>query len=220
MKNDPAVKNLIASFYHDKMIQTFSDLETISGCKGRTLQRKIKKSKLLASYNKNSKFYTLPSLALFNEYGIWQYQGVLFSQHGDMFQTLVCLVDQSTSGYTSGELMPLVHVKTDDALRVLVNQKRLQRHKDSICYVYYSIDQQRYETQRDNRLFDFSQVEARHYLPKDKNIVIAVLVEIIHKDTLSAEDLLSGLNQKHIEATEQQIHGIISHYDLKKKTNK
>ncbi len=220
MKNDISVNKLITSFHHDRMIQTFADLETISGCKGRTLQRKIKKSKLLASYNKNSKFYTLPTLALFNEYGIWQYQGVLFSQHGDLYQTLVCLVDQSRSGYTSGELMQVVHVKTDDALRVLVKQKRIQRQKDSVYYVYYSIDQQRFEAQKNTRLFDFSQVASRQYLPKDKNIIIAVLVEIIHKDTLSAESLLSGLNQRHIEATEQQIHGIILHYDLKKKKDK
>lgn len=220
MKNDITVNKLITSFHQDRMIQTFVDLETISGCKGRTLQRKIKNSKLLASYNKNSKFYTLPTLALFNEYGIWQYQGVLFSQHGDLYQTLVSLVDQSRSGYTSSELMQVVHVKTDDALRVLVKQKRLQRQKDSIYYVYYSIDQQRFETQKNTRLFNFSQVAARQYLPKDKNIIIAVLVEIIHKDTLSAENLLTGLNQRHIEATEQQIHGIISHYDLKKKKDK
>ncbi len=220
MKNDITVNKLITSFHQDRMIQTFADLETISGCKGRTLQRKIRKSKLLASYNKNSKFYTLPTLALFNEYGIWQYQGVLFSQHGDLYQTLVSLVDQSRSGYTSSELMQVVHVKTDDALRVLVKQKRLQRQKDSIYYVYYSIDQQKFETQKNTRLFIFPQVAARQYLPNDKNIIIAVLVEIIHKDTLSAENLLTGLSQRRIEATEQQIHGIISHYDLKKKKDK
>lgn len=219
MKKDISVNKLITSFHEGSLIQTYSDMETISGCKGRTLQRKIKKCKLLASYNKNSKFYTLPGLAVFNDFGIWQYQGVLFSQQGNLYQTLVYLVDQSTSGYTSGELVQIVHVKTDDALRVLTNQKRLQREKLSSYYVYYSIDYHRFQVQKNNRLSDFLPV-ARQYLPKDKNIIISVLVEIIHSDTLSAESLLTGLKKRHIEASEQQIHGIISHYDLKKKKSK
>ncbi len=219
MKTDIAVKKLITSFQEGSLIQTYADLETISGCKGRTLQRKIKKSKLLASYNKNSKFYTLPTLAGFNDFGIWQYQGVLFSQQGNLYQTLVYLVDQSTSGYTSGELMQIVQVKTDDALRVLANQKRLQREKHYGYYVYYSMDYHRFQGQKNNRLSDFMPL-ARQYLPKDKNIIISVLVEIIHSDTLSTESLLTGLKKRRVEASEQQIHGIISHYDLKKKKSK
>jgi len=219
MKKDISVNKLITSFHEGSMIQTYADLETISGCKGRTLQRKIKKCKLLASYNKNSKFYTLPGLAVFNDFGIWQYHGVLFSQQGNLYQTLVYLVDQSTNGYTNGELVQIVHVKTDDALRVLTNQKRLQREKFSSYYVYYSIDYYRFQVQKSNRLSDFLPV-ARQYLPKDKNIIISVLVEIIHSDTLSVESLLTELKRRHIEASEQQILGVISHYDLKKKKSK
>ncbi len=219
MKTDIAIKKLIFSFQEGSLIQTYADLETISGCTGRTLQRKIKKSKLLASYNKNSKFYTLPTLAGFNDFGIWQYHGVLFSRQGNLYQTLVYLVDQSTSGYTSGELVQIAQVKTDDALRVLTNQKRLQREKHFSHYVYYSMDYHRFQEQRNNRLSDFLPL-AQPYLPKDKNIIIAVLVEIIYSDTLSAESLLAGLKTRHIQVSEQQIHGIISHYDLKKKSGK
>jgi len=219
MKTDISVNKLITSFHEGSLIQTYTDLETISGCKGRTLQRKIKKCKLLASYNKNSKFYTLPGLAVFNDFGIWQYHGVLFSQQGNLYQTLVYLVDQSTSGYISGELVQIVQVKTDDALRVLTNQKRLQREKHINYYVYYSMDYYRFQVQKNNRLADFLPV-ARQYLPKDKNIIISVLVEIINSDTLSVESLLTGLKRRHIEASEQQILGVISHYDLKKKKSK
>lgn len=219
MKEDIAVKKLITSFKENKLIQTYSDLETISGCKDRTLQRKIKKCKLLASYNKNSKFYTLPTLAVFNEFGIWQHQGVYFSMQGNLYQTLVYLVDESTKGYTSCELVQIVQVKTNDALRVLANQKRLQREKHNSYYVYYSINNNKFNQQKNNRISDLLPTGSE-YLPKNKNIIISVLVEIIHSDTLSVERLLSGLKNRQIEASAQQILGIISHYDLKKKTNK
>lgn len=51
-------------------------------------------------------------------------------------------------------------------------------------------------------------------------MIISVLVEIIHSDTLSVESLLTGLKKRHIEASEQQVLGVISHYDLKKKKSK
>ncbi|MEA3448069.1 MAG: hypothetical protein U9Q98_06420 [Bacteroidota bacterium] len=215
MINDIPVNKLKTSFLKGKLIQTYSDLETISGCEGRTLQRKIKKCKLLASYNKNSKFYTLPELVVFNDFGIWQYHGVLFSKQGNLYQTIVYLIDQSTSGYTSGELGQIVEVKTDDALRILTNQKRLQREKNGSYYVYYSIDDQKFRAQKNNRFSDFLPV-AQPYLPKDKNIIISVLVEIIHSNTLSVESLVRRLKKRNIEASEQQIHGIILHYHLKK----
>jgi len=219
MKTDNIVNDLINSFKEGRLIQTYADLETKSGCKGRTLQRKIKTCKLLASYNKNSKFYTLPELVEFSDFGIWQYHGVLFSRQGNLYQTLVYLVNQSISGCTSGELSRIVHVKTDDALRILSNQKRLQRQKHNSYYVYYTIDYQGFQIQKNNRLSDFCSAPEQ-YLPEDKNIIISVLVEIIHHDTLSVQSLLKELKKRQIETSEGQVNSIISHYNLKKKKSR
>ncbi len=207
------------SFKEDKPVQTYLDLEIKSGCKGRTLQRKIKLCNLLASYNKNSKFYTLPKLAKFNNYGIWSYRHILFSRHGNLYRTLIYIVDQSKCGYTGKELSVIVQVKTDDALRVLWQQERLQRQKHNSHYVYYTIEQQRFELQQANRI-QSSNLPQIYCLPDDQNIIISVLVEIIHQDTLTTKVLYKRLKGHKVEISENQIGSVISHYGLKKKNSK
>ncbi len=219
MKTIDIVNKLKTSFKEDSPVQTYADLQKKSGCERRTLQRKIKACNLLASYNMNSKFYTLPELAKFNSYGIWSYHRILFSRYGNLYQTLIITINQSESGFTSKELLLIVKVKTDDALRVLCVQKRLQRHKYKGRLVYYSIDKQRFEVQQNSRLQNTA-VPQTYCLPDDKNIVISVLVEIIHSDTISVEKLRKALKNQKLEVSEYQINSILAHYDLKKKTYK
>ena len=210
-------KGMKISFKEDCPIQTYSELKTKFGYQDRTLQRKIKICNLLASYNMNSKFYTLPTLAKFNNYGIWSYKRILFSRYGNLYQTLIISINQSKSGFTSKELSLIVQVKTDDALRVLCRQKRLQRQKYKGNFVYYSIDEQSFEIQQTNRLHNTT-VPQTYCLPDDKNIVISVLVEIIHNDTISVKKLHKALKNQKTEVSEYQINSILAHYDLKKTT--
>ncbi len=219
MKTIEIVNKLKNSFKEENPVQTYVDLKTKSGCEGRTLQRKIKACNLLASYNMNSKFYTLPELAKFNSYGIWSYQRILFSRHGNLYQTLIYVVGQSKGGYTGKELSVIVQVKTDDALRVLWQQERLQRQKHSNHYVYYAVERQCYQLQQTNRI-QSTGLPQTYCLPDDKNIIISVLVEIIREDTLTAKQLHKGLKRHQVEVSGHQINSIIAHYGFKKKSCK
>ena len=99
---------------------------------------------------------------------------------------------------------------------MLCEQKRLQRHKHKGNFVYYSIDGQSFETQQANRLHTDT-VPQTYCLPDDKNIVISVLVEIIHNDTISIKKLHKALKNRGAEISEYQIHSVLAHYELKKK---
>ncbi len=165
----------------------------------------------------NSKFYTLPELAKFNSYGLWSYKRILFSKHGNLYQTLIYIVNKSKSGYTSTEFSAIVHIKINDALRNLYQQKRLQRQKDKGSYIYYSIEVQCFEVQLSNRKQSTALAQS-YCFPDDKNIIISVLVAIIHNDTLTAKKLHKVLKIGQIEVSQHQISSIITHYGLKKKT--
>lgn len=219
MKTSEIVNKMKDSFKVNGPVQTYLDLETISGCQGRTLQRKIKDCNLLASYNKNSKFYTLPGLARFNSHGIWPYRQVLFSHQGNLYKTLVYLVGQSKGGHTGKELSEIVQVKTDDALRVLCQQGRLQRQKYGGHYVYYAVGQPLYQQQQATRT-QATALPQNYCPPRDKEVTISVLVEIVRTGTLRAKQLLKGLKKHKVVASEQEVNGIIAHYGLKKKTFK
>ena len=61
----------------------------------RTVRRRLKEWRALASFNHNSRFYTLPDLPQFDAHGLWFYRDIGFSRQGHLPQTLVALVRQS-----------------------------------------------------------------------------------------------------------------------------
>lgn len=48
----------------------------------RTIFRKLKELAYRSSYSNSGKYYTLDEIAQFDEYGLWFYKGVSFSQQG------------------------------------------------------------------------------------------------------------------------------------------
>jgi len=219
MKSDKIVKILISCFSEESPVQTFEEMKKKSCCQPRTLQRKIKRCNLLVSFNKNAKFYTLPSLAHFNKDGIWNCRKILFSRFGNLFATIIVLIDKSVCGYTGKELSDIIEVKADDALYVLWQKKRIHKQKTGGRNVYFSIRNDLFATQLAVR-------EQRTALPvptlilSDYQRIIAVLVEIIQQDSILPEKLQKGIEKRNIEITIVEILTLIEHYQLKKKKGK
>ena len=219
MKNHTAVNTLIIYFIEDFPVQTFDELKIKSGCQSRTLQRKIKSSNLLASYNKNARFYTVPNLCHFNHYGIWNFEQILFSKYGNLFETIIALIDKSLEGYTSKELSIIIEVKADDALRMLWLKERVRRQKTGSSNVYFSIQEDLFMLQLSAREQQTSVAIQTMALP-DYQRTIAVLVEIIRQDSIVAEKLQKGAAKRNVEISIAGIQAVIEHYQLKKKRNK
>jgi len=219
MKNHTAVNTLIIYFIEDFPVQTFDELKIKSGCQSRTLQRKIKSSNLLASYNKNARFYTVPNLCHFNHYGIWNFEQILFSKYGNLFETIIALIDKSLKGYTSKELSIIIEVKADDALRMLWLKERVRRQKTGSSNVYFSIQEDLFMLQLSAREQQTSVAIQTMALP-DYQRTIAILVEIIRQDSIVAEKLHKGAAKRNVEISIAGIQAVIEHYQLKKKRNK
>jgi hypothetical protein len=219
MKNEEKYKLLIDCFIEANPIQTFEDLKTKSGWKSITLYRKIKACNLLVSYNQNAKFYTLSKLAHFNHNGIWNYKQILFSKHGNLFNTIIALINNCIKGYTAKEMTTIMEVKTDDALRVLWISKRVHKQKIGSTNVYFSTNPEFFAQQLLIREQE-NPLPLSSYILSDYQIIIAVLVEIIQKDSLDYKVLLKGVKKQNVDITIEQIEQVIDQYKLKKKTNK
>jgi len=63
------------SFRKDKVLD-ISELSYRLGISPTNTRRHLKKKKVITSYNKNGKFYVLPDIPKFNQYGIWTYRFV------------------------------------------------------------------------------------------------------------------------------------------------
>lgn len=106
----------------------------------RTIFRKLKELSYRSSYSNSGKYYTLDEIAQFDEYGLWFYKGVSFSQHGSLIKTIVNFVSNSENGYTASELETMVKVSVKDSLLLLCKKGDIYRKKLSQFYIYFSVD--------------------------------------------------------------------------------
>ena len=219
MKINERVDILIACFTEDVPVQTIDDLMINSGIQRRTLQRIIKSSDLITSYNQNARFYTTPSFCHFNHDGIWNLKQFLFSKYGNLFETITALIDKSMAGYTSRELSVIILVKAGDALHVMWLKERVHRQKTGSSHVYFSIQEDLFKQQLSAREQQTRSAVATLALP-DYQRTIAVLVEIILQDSIAVEKLQKGIARRNFEISTAEIEAVIEHYQLKKKRNK
>lgn len=122
-------------------IATLTELKRALGTDvERTIYRKLNELGYQSSYSHSGKYYTLEEIAQFNEYGLWFYKGVSFSQHGTLIETIVSFVSNSENGYSANELETILKVPVKESLLVLLEKEKLYRKKLSKVYLYFSID--------------------------------------------------------------------------------
>ena len=106
----------------------------------RTAFRKLKDLDAHTSYSHRGGYYTLDELADFDEHGLWAFAGVRFSRAGTLVATAEAFVNHAEAGHFVDELDNLLGVGTQDALRKLVGDGRLTRHKLAGHFLYCATD--------------------------------------------------------------------------------
>src|SRR5687768_11364575 len=69
-----------------------------------TVFRKLAQLPYRTSYSHRGSFYTLESIARFDEQGLWRCRGAWFSQHGTLLESAEALVGAAPAGYFADEL--------------------------------------------------------------------------------------------------------------------
>lgn len=101
-----------------------------------TVFRKLAELPYRTSYSHRGGFYTLDSVAQFDARGLWRCRGASFSRQGTLLDTVEAFVSAAPAGYFAHELEALLHVSVQDALRQLVEQRRLHRQAEGRLYFY------------------------------------------------------------------------------------
>jgi hypothetical protein len=112
-----------------------------------TIFRKLAGLPYRTSYSHRGSFYTLESIAQFDEQGLWLCRGAWFSRHCTLKDTAEALVRAAPAGYFADELEAVLHVSVKDALRQLVQQRRLHRQPHGPLYFYAAKDRARRQEQ-------------------------------------------------------------------------
>ncbi len=194
-------------------VLTLDHVSKTQTCSIRTIQRQFADLDVLRSYNKNSRYYTLPSIPQFNSHGIWCYQDILFSKYGDLRKTVKHLILNSECGLSGNEIGDIVNLLPRSFMHHFREMEGIFREKHGGVYVYFSNDANRFEMQNVKRF------QATDIQKISDTIVVKILVEYIKHPEFSAEELSIRLKQeKNCDVSATAINNLFSFHGLLKKT--
>ncbi|MGO9203550.1 MAG: hypothetical protein ACLQM8_23760 [Limisphaerales bacterium] len=175
----------------------------------RTARRRLKAWAALASFNHNSRFYTLPELPQFDEQGLWFHRDIGFSRHGHLPQTIVALVRQSPGGLTAAQLGQRLRLDPRSFLWQFHQHPQLQRQRHQGHYVYFAADPSVAASQKALRRAALAPLP----LPSAQE-AIAVLVQAIQHPEHSPEQLAADLHAAYPHLSAQAIVALFAHHGL------
>ncbi len=202
--------------FRKERIMTLKQLVDMLQCNQRTVQRRLKEWHTYTSYNQNGRYYTLPDIARFDQYGLWRYKGIFFSKHGTLKQTIIVLVNNSTAGLTIAEAGRIVGVSLSSFMAQPRNVAQLRREKIDNIFVYFSFDEAIFHKQKENRIENNEQAKLTKLSIDTEAIVI--LVERIKYPHLSIDQLSMRLSKKGYCINSKVIRNLFEDQGILKKT--
>jgi len=205
--HDAAV-SLLGRWRRKKVI-TLPELMKELGTSLRTLRRRLKAWGALASFNHNSRFYTLPDLPQFDAHGLWFHRDIGFSRHGHLPQTIVALVGQSPGGLSAAQLGQRLRLDPRSFLWQFHEHPDLQRQKQQGHYVYFAAAPAIATRQKTLRGAALAPVP----LPSAEE-AIAILVQAMRHPQRSPEQLAAHLHSTYPHVSAQAIAALFAHHGL------
>ena len=213
MAQENSLKKVSRLIRHKKIV-TLDELALSLHCSKRTVQRRLEKLKVIRSYNRNSRYYTLEDIAKFDANGLWCYHGTCFSQFGNLTQTFVQLVHKSPAGLTSRQVGELIGLRPSSFIWNFHNHPEIKRQKYQGRYVYFASEPTRYKQQHQNRIV----LHRSKKLPSELEI-IEILVAKIKEPQLSLNELSDKLKEKKLCIAPKVIENLFLHRGLAVKKN-
>jgi hypothetical protein len=196
-------------------IITIAQLVEWLKCSVITARRKLKRWQSYTSINKNGRYYTLPQTPVFDENGLWKYQTVLFSKHGNLKQTVFALITDSLKGLSAVEIAELVDlVPNSSFLSRFKSVPGIKREKHQGRFIYFSDHSQIYSRQKQKRAAREQSVG----FPTDSEAV-EILVQLIKHPNIGIEQLAAEVSKFGKQIGPDRIRRFLQFHDLLKKTS-
>lgn len=195
-----------------KKVFTFDELLSALNCSVRSARSLLKQWQSFTSYNQNGRFYTLANIPNFDKNGLWRFGEIHFSRHGNLKKTVIALVNESLSGLSGQQLGDLLGLSPGSFLHHFRDTPGIGREKQGGVYVYFSADEHQYKDQRQRRV---SPLEMAFFTEAD---AIAILVALIKKHGITAEQIMALPQVKARRLSLAAIENFLQHHGLLKKT--
>lgn len=204
---DKAIRQFISN-----QMMTLSQLEDLLSCSKRSVQRYLSKWGGLRSYNHNGKYFSLKAIARFDSFGIWKYQDIGFSRFGNLKDTVIQLVNNSSAGLTANELGNILGVNAQSFMSQFHVDQRLKREKWEGRLVYFSANFDIWAAQKGERF------AGQPVSPSDAQAVI-ILVSLIKHPKATTEELVKILSKEHKGLSVTMVERLLEHHGLLKKND-
>ena len=216
----------ILQVLEDNIALRTDELLKIIGCAPRTLYVKLQDYEYISSINQKRNFITLSTTPEYDENGLWEHRGAVFSKWGNVKETIVHLVNSSTMGLTPGQISNLLKTIVTPQLLDCLKEKRTIRVRFGRNQVYFSSDRSISKSQIEKRkkyiqnhvkgtTESIIQQESKPY-GIDK-VHFGFLAQLILSDALTPEDIYTMLDAMGKSVERKDIKEIIIQHNLVQK---
>ncbi len=140
--------DILVGFRKAKIL-TIEKLTPLLQCSVITVRRRLKKWGTFTSINQNGRYYTLPEIPEFDDNGLWKYQLVLFSKHGNLKQTIIELIKMSEAGLSASDISRIIEIPSSSSYFSQLKQfDEIRREKHQSRFIYFSGESSRYQQQK------------------------------------------------------------------------
>ena len=179
-----------------------------------SIRRYLKELGYLSSFTHNSKWYTLLSIPTFNKDGIWFYEQIGFSKHGNLKQTILFFIHKSPEGLSAKELAEKLLLPCQSVLNHLYKEGKMDRFKSDKGFIYLSKDERKNKQQLLRLQLHAVQLDKSEKL--SPHVAVFVLTEYIKNPQASFEELSRAVAKKQVIATPAAIAQLFEEHALKK----
>lgn len=195
-----------------KKVLTISDVSNVLECAVITARRCMKNWNASRSCNQNGKFYTFPEIPSFDDHGLWRYEGVLFSKHGNLVETLIHFIKVSQAGMSGSEMTLLTGLSSNSSIVYQLRDNghlRIERVGGRVAL--FDADKAHFERQRAAR-----EIQQSVSMPKCEDALM-ILVELIKRPGIELPQIARTLRDSGRKVSEASIYKLLEKHGLLKK---
>jgi hypothetical protein len=225
-----AKQQAVIGLLKEERVAKLDRIQSRLGVSHMTVFRALRGYGYLTSYNFNSSYYTLHDIPVFDQDGLWWYEGIGFSRAGTLGATIVELVERSSEGVRRLELEGKLHTRVHNQLSLLCRAGRLDRFSWQGQSVYVSAEARRRARQeRACRGADTERGASSDALPEgewrvpsglEASAVMRLLVELIRTPKASPASLSRRLQARGVAVRAEDVRRVVEFYSLEKKTGR
>jgi len=213
-KKEAAQSAMLQLFNKEKCL-TIENLSQSLNYSFISVRRFLRETGYHSSFTHNSKWYTLATIPNFNKQGIWFYEDVGFSKHGNLIQTIRHFINNSPYGLTAKELFQFLFVPCHPMLSLMHKKGHIDRFNTQRGFIYLSNNET--EKQKQLNRLQARLIEIKENLQLHPQAALYVLIEFIKKPKISFETLSKTVEKKRgMNAAPEAIAQFFETYDLKK----